>query len=69
MLFQLIVGPFSTLHTLPRGMSIVLVSLTALIASISLGITGVQVRSSLALSVLLVILDMDSVMRAYVGNI
>lgn len=43
MLFQLIVGPFSTLHTLPKGMSFLLVALTAVISSISLGTTGVQV--------------------------
>ena len=43
MLFQLIIGPFSTLHTLPKGMSLVLLALTAIISAISLGATGVKV--------------------------
>jgi len=43
MLFQLIIGPFSTLHTLPKGMSVLLLTLTAIIASISLGTSGVKV--------------------------
>ena len=43
MLFQLIIGPFSTLHLLPKGMSLLLLSLTAVISSISLGFAGVQV--------------------------
>jgi len=44
MLFQLIVGPFSTLHTLPKGMGVLLLTMTAIISSISLGTTGVKVR-------------------------
>lgn len=47
MLFQLIVGPFSTLHTLPKGMSLALLATTALISSISLGVTGVKVNTEL----------------------
>ena len=43
MLFQLIIGPFSTLHLLPKGMSLLLLGLTAVISSLSLGIAGVQV--------------------------
>ena len=42
MLPHLIVGPFSTLHTLPTPVSTVLVVITTIIASISLGVTGVQ---------------------------
>jgi len=42
MLFQLIVGPFSTLHTLPKGMGVLLLTMTAIISSISLGTTGVK---------------------------
>ena len=45
MLFQLIIGPFSTLYLLPQGMSLLLLSLTAVISSLSLGIAGVQVPS------------------------
>lgn len=46
MIFQLIVGPFSTVQTLPKGMSFLLISLTAVISGTSMGITGVQVNSS-----------------------